>query len=246
MSQRHHQCPSDTRLVAQNDSNARGRFASVMLARAGEYRCVTLMPGPVRRPDNVAARGPRSVPARTPSVPRKRSARRADPRQGDLFIHVTSDFGAQISTTPPARPQPPPPLGLDEPLRLDVAAAKAFPDGSMSKNGLRREARRGRLVIQRIAGKDYTTLRAIGEMRELCRVEVKDRDSGLSPPAGTSEATSRIIRPGSSETEATNTSLALMKAKLSKHKKRSPSTSSESTTLRASATVIRLNVGSRT
>jgi hypothetical protein len=34
----------------------------------------------------------------------------------------------------------------------------AFPDGSMSASGLRREAARGRLVIERIAGKDYTTL----------------------------------------------------------------------------------------
>ncbi len=44
------------------------------------------------------------------------------------------------------------------PLRLSVAAAIAFPDGSMSASGLRREAARGRLVIERIAGKDYTTL----------------------------------------------------------------------------------------
>src|ERR1700691_6017393 len=60
-------------------------------------------------------------------------------------------------------------IGPDTPLRLSVAAALAFPDGSMTKSGLRREAARGRLVVERIAGKDYTTLRAIGRMRELCR-----------------------------------------------------------------------------
>src|SRR5690349_6780613 len=58
----------------------------------------------------------------------------------------------------------------DQPLRLAVAAAVAFPDGSMSSSGLRREAARGRLAIERIAGKDFTTLAAIAEMREKCRV----------------------------------------------------------------------------
>jgi hypothetical protein len=54
----------------------------------------------------------------------------------------------------------------------------AFPDGSMTASGLRREAHRGRLIIERIAGKDYTTLDNIEEMRRLCRVEVKGRASG--------------------------------------------------------------------
>jgi len=55
----------------------------------------------------------------------------------------------------------------DRPLRLAVAVKAAFPDGSMTASGLRREARRGHLVIERIAGKDYTTLNAIEEMRAL-------------------------------------------------------------------------------
>jgi hypothetical protein len=61
----------------------------------------------------------------------------------------------------------------DCPLRLAVAAKIAFPDGSMSASGLRREAHRGRLVVERIAGKDYTTLTNIERMRELCRVLAK-------------------------------------------------------------------------
>jgi len=64
------------------------------------------------------------------------------------------------------------------PLRLDVAAAIVFPDGSMTACGLRKEAGRGRLVIERIAGKDYTTLAAIERMRELCRQNPKVRDCG--------------------------------------------------------------------
>src|ERR1700730_2006352 len=66
----------------------------------------------------------------------------------------------------------------DTPLRLYVAAAVAYPDGSMTASGLRKEAGRGRLVIERVAGKDYTTLANIQQMREVCRV--KPRDHGYS------------------------------------------------------------------
>jgi hypothetical protein len=71
----------------------------------------------------------------------------------------------------------------DTPIRLSVAATVAFPDGSMSASGLRREAARGRLVIERIAGKDYTTLANIERMRELCRVEAKGHASTCVAPA---------------------------------------------------------------
>jgi hypothetical protein len=81
-------------------------------------------------------------------------------------------------------------IKMDAPLRLDVAAALAFPDGSMTASGLRRESARGRLVIERIAGKDYTTLRDIGRMRELCRVESLGHTSGCSPPTADVTATS--------------------------------------------------------
>src|SRR6516165_5630133 len=72
--------------------------------------------------------------------------------------------------------------GPDVPLRLDTAAKLAFPYGGMTASGLRREGKRGRLVIERIAGKDFTTLRHIEEMRERCRNEltVKDQDYGSS------------------------------------------------------------------
>jgi hypothetical protein len=69
-------------------------------------------------------------------------------------------------------------IGLDDSLRLDEALRFAFPLGGMTVSGLRREAARGRLVIERIANKDFTTLRAIQEMRKLCRVEAGDHGSG--------------------------------------------------------------------
>jgi hypothetical protein len=49
----------------------------------------------------------------------------------------------------------------ETPLRLDTAASLAFPDGSVTGDTLRREARKGRLVIEHIGGKYFTTLGAI-------------------------------------------------------------------------------------
>jgi hypothetical protein len=88
----------------------------------------------------------------------------------------------------------------DTPLRLDVAAALAFPDGSMGASGLRKEAGRGRLVIERVAGKDYTTLAAIERMRELCRFHPKARDSGCVENGATNADASLIQPSTSSET----------------------------------------------
>jgi hypothetical protein len=80
------------------------------------------------------------------------------------------------------RPRP------DAPLRLSLAAKLAVPDGSMTASGLRPEAARGRLHVERIAGKDDTTLESIKRMRELCRVQAKEpdctnekRDTGPKP-----------------------------------------------------------------
>jgi hypothetical protein len=68
------------------------------------------------------------------------------------------------------------------PLRLKIAAELAFPNGGMTASGLRREAERGRLVIERIAGKDYTTLAAIADMRKLCEVRpARERPPVPSP-----------------------------------------------------------------
>src|ERR1700733_6736075 len=86
----------------------------------------------------------------------------------------------------------------DAPIRLSTAAAVAFPDGSMTASGLRREALRGRLVTERIAGKDYTTLAHIEQMRELCRVQVREPDctngvrgSGVASPSPRPSGSSR-------------------------------------------------------
>jgi hypothetical protein len=86
---------------------------------------------------------------------------------------------------------PPEKVTPETPLRLEIAAALAFPDGSMTASGLRREAARGRLVIERIAAKDFTTLASIEKMRQLCRVEARVHGStsgnaASAPPSGSS------------------------------------------------------------
>jgi hypothetical protein len=133
---------------------------------------------------------------------------------------------------------------LDCPLRLAVAAKVAFPDGSMTASGLRREADRGRLVIERIAGKDYTTLNAIAEMRKLCRVEVKDPAFGSNrhgEPTGGS-----LSKPsGSSETGTSSAALEQARAKLKKLKSRCENTSTKKPP-RESAIVTPLPSRSRT
>src|SRR6516164_7667639 len=92
-------------------------------------------------------------------------------------------------------------ISPDTPLRLAVAAALAYPDGSMTDSELRRERYKGRLVIERTAGKDYTTLASIERMRELCRVPPKESGSGFAPRNETPTAHSANERSGSFETD---------------------------------------------
>src|SRR3954471_5847813 len=100
------------------------------------------------------------------------------------------------------------------PLRLSVVAALAFPDGSMTASGLRREGARGRLVIERVAGKDYTTLANIERMRELCRVEAREPGSSSAKSAETQSETSHTVPPGSSATESATLSQDALQRKL--------------------------------
>src|SRR5215212_944809 len=92
------------------------------------------------------------------------------------------------------------------PLRLAVAAEIAFPDGSMTASGLRKEARRGRLTIERIAARDYTTLANIEKMRELCRVDPR---ASTSTSANANALSEKAY--GSSSTETSKSALAAAK-----------------------------------
>ncbi|WP_422385359.1 excisionase [Roseibium album] len=67
-------------------------------------------------------------------------------------------------------------LSRNSPLRLKKAAEVAFPEGGISENSLRTLIHRGLLRAEMIAGRYFTTIEYIEEMRLKCRVEQKDRD----------------------------------------------------------------------
>jgi hypothetical protein len=91
----------------------------------------------------------------------------------DLAMHITTNCNPV--TVPQAANDN---LEPNQPLRLADAVRLCFPEGGMTKNGLMREARKGRLVIEKIANKIFTTPSAIEEMRKLCRVKIEDRVYG--------------------------------------------------------------------
>ena len=133
------------------------------------------------------------------------------------------------------KPAVPSDIGLDTPLRLDVAARVAFPAGGMTASGLRREAARGRLTIERIAGKDFTTLAAISQMREKCRAQPPH-------PASTFENVATVPPSGSSLMPDARSGQAHLRAIAAKLRRPSKPISDAGTNL-SSATVIPL--GSR-
>ncbi|MGX7709157.1 excisionase [Methylobacterium sp. Gmos1] len=131
------------------------------------------------------------------------------------------------------------------PLRLADAARLAFPAGGMTAAGLRREAARGRLAIERMAGKDFTTLAAIERMRSLCHVPPKAPVSTSSPRVATPPAASPAPLDGSSETAPRCTPQDAARATLQALIKPSPITSVRPTGRRA-ANVVSMKSPSRT
>ena len=137
----------------------------------------------------------------------------------------------------PARDQ----IAEDTPLRLNIAAAFAYPDGSMTASGLRRESARGRLLIERTAGKDYTTLGAIRQMRDLCRLETRERGCGSGEHAVTEKPAIHTTQCGSSEMGSIQRAQAAAKMIVQELREFSPNTSTESTSRkRPKASVIPL------
>ena len=93
-------------------------------------------------------------------------------------------------------------VGPTTPVRLRDIVTMAFPAGGMTASGLRREAGRGRLALMRIAGKDFTTLAAIEEMKTRCHVPANQ------PGSGSDRRTRTAPPPGSSSTAESNPALA--------------------------------------
>jgi hypothetical protein len=118
---------------------------------------------------------------------------------------------------PTSKPDDTTAIDRDAPLRLAQAAEIAFPAGGMTASGLRREAGRGRLTIERIAGKDYVTLAEIDAMRQRCRREA-------TAPAVTSRGTTKSPS-GSSATARADIALAALRMSVEKLNGSSPNTS---------------------
>ena len=85
-------------------------------------------------------------------------------------------------------------------LRLKAAAAKYFPDGSISAASLRGEARKGRLKILQIAKKDFVTDEAMEEMLRRCQHQPKVLTSSSTAKRGGSPSGSyEIDNPGAQQ-----------------------------------------------
>jgi hypothetical protein len=125
-------------------------------------------------------------------------------------------------------------LGPNDFVRLRVAAERFFPDGTMTESGLRGEARRGRLVTWRIAGKDYTSFSAIEEMKAQCR-SVQRVQGSISEQQRAKNAAH-----GSSAMEADPSALDALLLNAQRLSKGLPAISRPSTNRTAAEAVVRL------
>jgi len=120
-------------------------------------------------------------------------------------------------------------------LRLAVVARIAFSDGSMSVGALRREGIAGRLKIYRLAGKDFTTLADITEMRERCNIVAGDNEAARARNSICATPSDPVAcGDGSSSTEhhpasASNEALAHLRVIAQKLKEPLPNTSPKNT-----------------
>jgi len=115
-------------------------------------------------------------------------------------------------------------IDSDRPLRLvDAAAARG-----LTVSTLRTEAKRGRLVIWRVAGKDWTSLAEIDRMFERCRVTPQEPDFGLDQREKMKTAISASPS-GSSRTESDKLALDAVMATMLKLKNSSRRTSPKNT-----------------
>ncbi|QKC72037.1 hypothetical protein EB815_24980 [Mesorhizobium loti] len=105
----------------------------------------------------------------------------------------------------------------DTPIRLQEACDRFF-GGRLTPKGLRAEARKGNLTIEKIANKDFVTPSAIKEMRLKCRVG-KVLPASFPGSTGTaSSGSSSATGPFTSERDA-------LLAKLKSRRKSSRNTS---------------------
>jgi hypothetical protein len=116
----------------------------------------------------------------------------------------------------------------------------------MTVSGLRKERDQGRLVVEQIAGKDFTTLRNIEKMREKCREVRRVPGSGSNQKNGTRMEKSFGEPHGSSETDRVKSARAALEETAKALNSPSPSTSPRNIRCRATGVVIPLKSSSST
>lgn len=122
---------------------------------------------------------------------------------------------------------------MQERIRL-TDAAKVI---GVSAGSLRRESEKGRLVIWRVAGKDWTTMAEIDRMFELCQKGPKVPVCGLNPDI---QRTDTKAEPsGSLKTEATERARAALLATV-RARRNSSRTISQENIAQNAATVVPL------
>ncbi|WP_275199192.1 excisionase [Bradyrhizobium sp. CSA207] len=133
--------------------------------------------------------------------------------------HLTDPFGSAVSKKRSMSNRAQAEITPDTPLRLADAVKIAFPLGGMTVAGLRRERDRNRLVIEKIAGKEFTTLAHIERMRELCREEAMAPDFSSRPHAEARPEGSLTKQPGSSGTALGMSAQAALQMRLRPRRK---------------------------
>jgi hypothetical protein len=111
------------------------------------------------------------------------------------------------------------------PLRLKLAVRLGFPQGGMTVSGLRREEKKGNITFEVIAGKQFTTLADIKQMR----AKSKCREERKAPVSISASSVGGVTPYGSSSTEKTKSALASAQMIAEGLKKPSPITSQGST-----------------
>jgi hypothetical protein len=167
-----------------------------------------------------------------PEAPKVRTGRAgaAHPHLGGANVPRSTDQPVTLNAE----------IGPDTPLRLGVAVKLAFPAGGMDVAGFRKERDRGNLAVEKIAGKEFTTLRNIEEMREKCRVKRGQLDCDLGPTPTPKTGKSGGAQPGSSATDHTSSARAALVRNVNARKKNSANTSPANTSRPESANVIPL------
>src|ERR1700687_1627673 len=171
-------------------------------------------------PDLIAVKSSQPVP-NTPAVDQPDVWQRTTSSEARFPERSVLSSRSVAASDNPTIERLPDGITLDTPLRLGDIVRFGFPAGGMTVSGLRREINRGRLDVELIAGKQFTTLANIERMRKLCRVEAKAPDCG-SDRHGAKGGAQPLRQFGSSRTAAGISPRDALRARLKRSRPEKP------------------------